>query len=61
MADDDEETTPRYRRDGWPLCPRCGDDELMSMAIPARADSVLQCLNCSWRGFVPPAPGTPRR
>lgn len=45
--------TQDYRGDGWPLCPSCGEDELMSGEIPARADQVLQCLSCSWRGTVP--------
>lgn len=61
MDDDEEEPEPvRYRSDGWPLCPRCGEDELQSLATPPRADSVLHCLSCLWRGVVPPAPGTPR-
>jgi len=23
-----------YRLDGWPLCPKCGEDELMSFLFP---------------------------
>lgn len=59
-----------YRKDGWPLCPRCGEDELMSQyATRAFADTLEQkarmllratpvdpmlCLQCRWTGFVPP-------
>jgi hypothetical protein len=43
----------RYRADGWPLCPSCGADELMSGKIPARPSDELQCLACLWRGTVP--------
>ena len=46
-----------YRADGWPLCPSCGEDELMSGSIPARATDALQCLNCFWQGIVPPRTG----
>ena len=24
------EPITEYRRDGWPVCPRCGEDEIMS-------------------------------
>lgn len=45
-----------YRKDGWPLCPRCGEDELAShLALlwdgreePHRP-TVLECLR---NGFV---------
>ena len=44
-----------YRDDGWPLCPKCGDDELMSSELtPAPTDS-MKCLACGWRGHVAPA------
>jgi hypothetical protein len=55
-----------YRRDGWPLCPVCGDDELMSMVNPvtsgptdplqvrkATATDPMTCLSCGWQGRVP--------
>lgn len=42
-----------YRVDGWPLCPRCGADELFSGEIPAKPTDDLQCLACNWRGAVP--------
>jgi hypothetical protein len=48
--------TFEYRRDGWPLCPCCGEDELMSREFPARTTDMLQCLACSWRGTVPERP-----
>jgi hypothetical protein len=42
-----------YRVDGWPLCPRCGEDELWSGKIPASAVDELSCYLCGWSGFVP--------
>lgn len=58
-----------YRPDGWPLCPQCGDDELMSELTTVAATRTLEekarqllratpsdpmlCLSCLWRGFVP--------
>ena len=45
--------TVRFRSDGWPLCPSCGADELMSAEIPPKRTDVLQCLACMWRGVVP--------
>jgi hypothetical protein len=44
---------PRYRDDGWPLCPCCGEDQLWSGETPPRASDVLQCVLCCWRGTVP--------
>lgn len=35
-----------WRPDGWPLCPICGDDELMSSDLPAKAATVDRCLAC---------------
>lgn len=56
-----------YRKDGWPLCPVCGDDELMSTMQPAGVDpsigvkwtrqptviDPMRCLSCGWEGRVP--------
>jgi hypothetical protein len=42
-----------YRRDGWPLCPNCGDDELWSRALDPRATDPLRCYVCGWSGVVP--------
>ena len=42
-----------YRADGWPLCPRCGEDELFSMQFPAKASDPLACYRCDWAGHVP--------
>ncbi len=49
----------RHRRDGWPLCPRCGEDELMSqvpvsISIKAQPTDRMKCLRCAWEGVVPP-------
>lgn len=39
------------RPDGWPLCPRCGEDELWS---PDSTEAGIQnCLACHW------VPGSP--
>ncbi len=36
----------RWRADGWPICPSCGLDELMSVAIPATPETVCTCYLC---------------
>lgn len=42
-----------HRPDGWPLCPQCGEDELMSIKLhPTPMDHML-CLYCRWEGIVP--------
>ena len=45
------------RADGWPLCPRCFEDELMSQERYASPQDELNCLACGWEGkidvFVP--------
>jgi len=60
----------RHRPDGWPLCPRCGEDELADCGYvgralmagltidQARADPLgeLFCYSCLWRGRAPPPP-----
>lgn len=50
---DAPESVPAYRRDGWPLCPQCGHDELWSARLPARPSDPLTCYLCDWRGTVP--------
>jgi hypothetical protein len=56
-------TKDQYRKDGWPLCPRCDEDELMSLAVafngvtgemrqPLPTDR-MRCLRCNWTGVVP--------
>jgi uncharacterized protein (DUF983 family) len=47
-----------YRRDGWPRCPRCGEDELWSRLwwdgedkrppVQAWIDAGLRCYRCQW-------------
>jgi len=51
-----------FRKDGWPLCPRCGDDELYSTVCLywSRLDrpptleecfaSTFGCYYCLWKG-----------
>lgn len=43
-----------YRSDGWPLCPKCGEDELMSREKTPRVTDWLKCLACGWAGHVHP-------
>lgn len=47
-----------YRKDGWPLCPRCGEDELASTLFPAQPKPIdpMKCLYCGWRGEIPAMP-----
>lgn len=47
-----------FRKDGWPLCPRCGEDELWAHGpdiippyTPTQAEMIAAirgCCNCSW-------------
>lgn len=46
-----------HRRDGWPCCPQCGEDELMStapVALGRRPEPTdpMRCLGCGWSGTV---------
>lgn len=51
-----------FRRDGWPLCPNCGDDELYSLATPPRADAIDGCYRCGpAHPLAKPAPYRRRR
>lgn len=48
----------RYRGDGWPLCPECGEDELADLSVrdlPFKADPTaeLKYYVCGWSGTVP--------
>lgn len=47
--------TQEYRKDGWPLCPHCGQDELWCRQIPASVQGALRCYQCGWEGTVPVA------
>jgi hypothetical protein len=48
----------QYRADGWPLCPRCGDDELWSPffwdgtgpqpPLHVYIAAGLSCYQCGW-------------
>lgn len=63
--------TTQHRPDGWPLCPRCGEDELYADAMlkwnpPAGQptlrecyDSEFHCYVCRWQGFLTPPAGLP--
>lgn len=49
------------RADGWPLCPRCGKDELYSLENPATLENIFGCYACDFRmppqrKELPPAP-----
>lgn len=39
----------RFRADGWPYCPRCGEDELYSLANPATVETIVGCYRCNWK------------
>lgn len=48
-----------FRKDGWPLCPKCGEDELYSQmpwtdesnkpTIGEFIEGGLQCYRCQWQ------------
>jgi predicted RNA-binding Zn-ribbon protein involved in translation (DUF1610 family) len=45
-----------YRKDGWPLCPECGEDELWSTRSfdePPDPSHPMRCYNCAFEGKVP--------
>lgn len=60
---------PCYRKDGWPLCPCCGEDELASFAAldaialerPLSLDDYFNgefyCYRCLWTGRMPERSG----
>lgn len=64
-----------FRADGWPLCPRCGEDEVMShLALPAimayhdshgqnppLQDYLNASLQCLYCGWSRPAKSQERR
>jgi hypothetical protein len=49
-----------FRKDGWPLCPQCGEDELYSHAMiaffgtgepPSVGECIaggMRCYRCDW-------------
>lgn len=49
-----------FRKDGWPLCPQCGEDELYSHlmlgwtdpdskpTVQECIDTGMKCYRCSW-------------
>lgn len=51
-----------HRTDGWPLCPRCEEDELWSLLqwngegerppLQAYIDAGLTCYLCQWTNIV---------
>jgi hypothetical protein len=48
----------RWRADGWPYCPHCGEDELYSLAIPATVATICGCYRCGpWPIAQPPSGG----
>lgn len=47
-----------HRKDGWPLCPQCGEDELGSLLVwltetppPVQdfIDAGMWCYACGWK------------
>lgn len=55
-----------YRKDGWPLCPRCEDDELYSFmmiryngqgeqpTLEQCFTDEFRCYHCNWQGRIQP-------
>jgi hypothetical protein len=37
-----------HRKDGWPLCPSCGEDELYSLAEGPSIQTIRGCYRCAW-------------
>jgi uncharacterized protein (DUF983 family) len=33
----------------WPACPRCGENELFSLDMPATIESIVGCYACGWK------------
>ncbi len=59
QGNSDEKMYTEFRNDGWPLCPRCGEDELFTLALwpdwqvstPPLAWCVARidgCYRCAW-------------
>jgi hypothetical protein len=58
------EMAQEYRKDGWPLCPQCEEDELYSLVMlrwagqgerPSLADCFagqFRCYRCNWSGRI---------
>jgi hypothetical protein len=32
----------------WPDCPRCEENELFSLDVPATVESIVGCYSCGW-------------
>jgi len=57
-----------FRSDGWPLCPRCGEDELWSPLVPGPPEFTtsveeyvkvgLRCYCCGWASPFPVSVGS---
>lgn len=56
----------RYRKDGWPLCPRCEEDELYNHvgSKPPYSPNIplveyfaepFRCYYCNWEGTITPS------
>jgi hypothetical protein len=46
-----------FREDGWPLCPRCGEDELWSLVMmrwmgEGERPTVQQCIDGGMRCYL---------
>ena len=38
----------KFRKDGWPYCPDCGLDGLISDCEPATIETIRLCIKCRW-------------
>lgn len=47
-----------FRKDGWPMCPKCGEDELWTSANSNKLEDhfarEFRCYYCSWHGELLP-------
>lgn len=43
----------KFRKDGWPYCPQCEEDELYSLSVPATAETIIGCYICGWTPRCP--------
>lgn len=60
MAQQDNQPYKEFRADGWPLCPRCEEDELYSLkmlnyfgdskapSLQACLEGEMRCYRCAW-------------
>ena len=43
---EDRACAAELRKDGWPICPFCDEDELASLEVPATVETISLCHVC---------------